>query len=97
MIVRIITYHAVEGRDIDGWMQTAAPEIRGVKGMRHMEFIRSQSDPSLWGAIMLFNTRQDLDNYKETGPYRSLVQSLRDTWLDESKPVSEQIFEVIDS
>ena len=96
MIIRIITYHAAEGKDVDGWMQNAVSQIRGVKGMRQLEFVRSQSDPSQDGALMLFNTRQDLDNYKETGPYRSLVQSLRDAWLDESKPINEHIFEIID-
>jgi hypothetical protein len=33
---------------------------------------------------------------KETGTYQTIVRSLRETWLDESKPVTEQIFEVLD-
>jgi len=97
MIIRIITYHAAEGKDAEGWLKDSISEVRGVKGMRHAEFVQSLSDPSQYGAIMLFNTKEDLDNYKETGPYKSLVQSLRENWLDESKPVGEQIFEVVDS
>ena len=97
MIIRIITYHAIEGKDAEGWMRDVVSDLRGVKGMRHAEFIRSQNDPSQYGAIMLFNSKEDLDNYKETGPYKSLVQGVRENWLDESKPVGEQIFEVVDS
>ena len=96
MIIRVITYHALAGKDAVGWLQSIASELRGVKGMRHTEFIRSQSDPSQYGAIMHFRTKEDLDRYTETGPYQNLVRSLRETWLDESKPVNEQIFEVFD-
>jgi len=40
---------------------------------------------------------EDLYAYKATGPYKRLVKSLRDAWLDESKPVSDQVFEFIDA
>ena len=99
MIIRTITYHALPGKDVELWMQTSASELRGLKGMRQVGFIRSQSDPSQYGAIMHFRNMTDLDNYKEneTGTYQTLVRSLRETWLDESKPVTEQIFEVLDT
>ena len=79
-------------------MQTIASELRGVKGARHVEFIQSQNDPSQYGSIIHFRTREDMDNYKnkEIGAYQTLVRSLRETWLDESKPTDEQIFEVFD-
>jgi hypothetical protein len=74
MILRIITYHALPGKDVERWMQTSATELRGVKGMRRLEFVRSQNDPSQYGAIMHFKTTEDLDNYKskESGTYHSL-------------------------
>ncbi len=98
MIIRIVTYHALPSKNVERWMQTIASELRGVKGIRHVEFIQSQSDPSQYGSIIHFRTRKDLDNYKhkETGAYQTLVRSLRETWLDESKPADEQIFEVLD-
>jgi hypothetical protein len=96
MIIRMITYHALPGKDVEGWMKSTVNELRGVAGMRQMEFVQSQSDPTLYGAMMHFRNKEDLDNYKETGPYRSLVQSLREAWLDESKPVNDQVFEVFD-
>ena len=97
MIIRVITYHARPDTDPEGWLQGVASEIRGVSGMRHATFIRSKSDPSMWGAIMRFRTKEDLEAYKATGPYKSLVESLRESWLDESKPVNDQVFEVIDA
>ncbi len=96
MIIRIITYHALPGKDVEAWIQGIASELRGVAGMRRVEFVRSQSDPSQWGAMMCFSTKEDLQNYKGTGPYKSLVQSLRETWLDESKPVNDQVLEILD-
>jgi hypothetical protein len=98
MIVRVVTYHGLQGKDVEKWMETSASEIRGVIGVHRVEFIRSKSDPSQYGAIMLFRNKADIDNYKEqqAGTYQTLVRSIRETWLDNSKPVTEQIFEILD-
>ena len=98
MIIRVVTYHALQGKDVEKWMETSASELRGVKGMRRVEFFRNQSDPSLYGAIMLFRNMTDLDNYKEeqAGTYQNLVRSVRETWCDNSKPVTEQVYEILD-
>ena len=96
MIVRVITYYALPDRDVEGWIQSIAADLRGVSGMRRVEFVRSQSDPSQWGALMYFRTKEDLQDYRTTGPYQRLVQSLREVWLDTSKPVNDQILEVLD-
>jgi heme-degrading monooxygenase HmoA len=79
-------------------MQTRASELRSVKGMRHLEFIRSKTNPSQYGAIMHFRTIEDLENYKskESGTYQKLVRSIRETWMDNTKPVEEQVFEILD-
>ena len=98
MIIRVVTYHALQGKDVEKWMETSASEIRGVKGVHRVEFLRSKGDPSQYGAIMLFRNKSDIDNYKEqqAGIYQTLVRSIRETWLDNSKPVTEQIFEILD-
>jgi hypothetical protein len=98
MIARVVTYHALQGKNVEKWMETTASELRGVKGMRRVEFIRHQSDPSQYGAIMLFSSQADLDRYKEeqSGTYQTLVKSIRETWLDSSKPVTEQFYEILD-
>ena len=96
MIIRHITYHALQGKDVEGWLKSIASELRGVQGMRQALFIRSESDPSLWGALMYFRTVSDLENYKTSGPYKRLVESLRETWLDKSKPVSDHVYKIQD-
>jgi hypothetical protein len=98
MIARVVTYHAIQGEDAEKWMKTSASQLRGVKGVRRVDFIRNQSDPSQCGAIMLFRDKADLDNYKEeqSGTYQTLVRHIRETWVDNSKPVTEQIYEILD-
>ena len=64
--------------------------------MREVLFIRSEGDSSLWGALMYFRSADDFKNYKTSGPYKKLVESLRKAWLDESKPVSDQIYKIQD-
>jgi hypothetical protein len=62
-----------------------ATELRSVKGVRRVEFILNQGDPSQYGGIMLFRDQADLDNYKEeqTGKYQTLVRQIRETWVDQ--------------
>ena len=98
MIMRVVTYHAIQDKDFITWMETSASELRGVKGVRRVEFFRNQSDPSQCGAIMLFKSKADIENYKEeqAGTYQKLVRSLRETWCDNSKPVTEQFYEILD-
>ncbi len=98
MFIRLVTYHAIDGKDAERWMQTSALELRGVMGMRQVEFIRSKTNPSQYGAIMHFRTIEDLENYKnkESGTYQTLVRSIRETWMDKTKQVNELIFEILD-
>lgn len=96
MIIRITTYHAQPGTDAEGWARGIAAEVRSTPGLRHIDFFRSPSDPTQYGSVMHFSTKADLDTYKATGAYQRIVMSLRDSWLDPSKPVSEQVFEVMD-
>lgn len=98
MIIRLVTYHSIADKDVERWMQTSALELRCVPGMRHLDFIHSKTDSSQYGAIMYFNTLEDLNNYKnkESGTYQKLVRSIRETWMDKTKPVNEQVFEMLD-
>ena len=64
--------------------------------MRQATFMRSISNPSLWCSIMRFGSLEELEAYKATGPYMELVKNLRESWLDESKPVTDTVYEVLD-
>ena len=48
MIIRIITYHAAEGKDAEGWMRDVVSDLRGVKGMPHIYPV-SERSVSIWG------------------------------------------------
>ena len=98
MIIRLVTYHAIANKDVERWMQSNALQLRCVSGMRHLEFIHSKNDSSQYGAIMHFKTIEHLDKYKnnESGTYQTLVRSIRETWMDKSKPVNEHVFEILD-
>ncbi|MHA2163892.1 MAG: hypothetical protein ACXABF_15870 [Candidatus Thorarchaeota archaeon] len=95
MSLRRISYHVREGEDAEGWIRDHAAEMRGVDGMERVEFLRSESEPSQWTALMYFASSKKLEEYKSTGPYTALVGSLREI-LDESKPVTEEIFKPTD-
>lgn len=96
MIIRMVTYHALPGKDAEGWARGIASEVRSTPGLRHIDFLRSDSDPTQFGSVWHFTTKEDLDSYKTSATYQQLVTSLRESWLDPSKPVSEQVFEVMD-
>ena len=96
MIIRVILYHARPDSDPVAWIKEHAAEIRGVPGMRKADFFRSIDDPSQWGAVMYFRTKKDMETYKTTGAYKNLIPSLTEAFLDKTKPVHEQLYEVID-
>ena len=97
MIIRLVVYHALSDRDPLAWCREHATAVRAVPGLRRLEFVRSTDDPSRWGAIFHFATRRDLDKYKATGAYQSLLTSLTAAFLDRLKPVYEHMFELVDA
>lgn len=96
MIIRIVTYHALPDKDAEGWAHGIASEVRSTPGLRHIDFLRSDSDPTQYGSVWHFSTKEELDSYKNSGTYQQLVTSLRESWLDTSKPIIEQVFEILD-
>ena len=44
------------------------------------------------------NSIEDLENYKskESGTYQKLVRCIRETWMDNTRPAYEQVFENLD-
>jgi len=96
MIIRVATYHALPGKDAEGWMRSTADTVRGVKGLHRVEFVRAADDPLQYGLVMLFGSKEELRAYKTSEVYSRLVQALQEAWADTSKPLTEQVFEVLD-
>jgi hypothetical protein len=96
MILRRVAYHSLPNRDNVGWIKANAPMIRGVSGLQRVEFIHSTDDPNLWGALMYFDSMDDLTQYKTSEVYKSLLQSLTEALLDPDKPVIDGVFDIVD-
>lgn len=95
MIVRVVTYGAQSLEAGRAWAERRASDLRGVEGVRHVDFIQ-QEDPPRLGAVIHFNSRRDLQRYKESGPYEQFVQEMRENVIDESQPVRDRVFELLD-
>ena len=54
------------------------------------------NEPKQTTAMMYFDSQQALDNYKASKTFQDLVESLTTELLDKSKPVTEEIFKIID-
>jgi len=94
LIIRVIAYHALPDRDVIAWMKRIAPVLRGEEGLRQVEFTRSTSDPSLWGAVEHYGSMEDLEAYYLRREKR--YKEMQDTWVDTSKSVHEYIYELLD-
>lgn len=47
MIVRRVTYTCKTGKDMMKWIKANSQWLRGVNGMRRVEFIRSRDNPEV--------------------------------------------------
>lgn len=94
-VVRIVTYGAESREAAQQWVREHADEFREAPGVKQVTFIHSK-DPARVGAVMVFASADALVRYKETGPNRWLVDSLRHAWADESQQVHEKAYRVMD-
>jgi len=94
LIIRVVAYHALPDKDVLAWIKRTAPQLRGEEGLRQVEFMRSTSDSSLWGAVEHYGSMEDLDAYYRRRKER--YKDMQSTWVDTSKPVYEHIYELLD-
>ena len=94
MIIRVVAYHALPGKDVIAWMKRIASVLRGEEGLRQVEFMHSTSDPSLWGAVEHYGSMKDLEAYYSRREER--YNEMQETWVDKSKPIHEHIYELRD-
>ncbi|MFQ5690875.1 MAG: hypothetical protein ACE5HQ_11445 [Gemmatimonadota bacterium] len=95
MIVRVVTYPAEPLDTAKEWTREHGPEVRGAPGVREAYFI-SREQPAQIGAIQLFDSRADLRRYTEGDVYQRLYRSLRDRLGPETRPLTEEVYEVIE-
>lgn len=95
MVVRIVTYAAESREAARQWVRQHADEFQGAPGVERVIFIHSKKPPRV-GAVMVFESADALARYKTTGPFERLVDSLRRAWADDSRPVREEAYRVMD-
>lgn len=95
MIVLIVTYGAESPEKAQAWLAERSDEVENVLGLRRVEFIR-QDQPPRAGAIMYFESLQDLQQYRESRRSEHFRESIRAGWGDESEPVREAVYRVLD-
>jgi quinol monooxygenase YgiN len=95
MIIRKITYTSKPDKNMMEWIENNCQNLRAVKGMRKVEFIRGKENTETWGALMYFHNQDYLDTYKKSGPYKDLVKSLSE-YADMNKPIKDEVYDYIE-
>lgn len=95
MVVRIVTYAAESLEEARAWVEEHAEEFREAPGVERVTFIHSKK-PARVGAVMVFESADALARYKTTGPFERLLSSLRRVWADDSLPVREEAYRVME-
>lgn len=95
MIVRVVVYEAVSMEAAKEWNRKRAPAVESFVGLDRVEFIR-QRRPTRAGAIMYFESPEDLRRYKNSERHEWLQESMQESWAAEGGPVRDNIYRVMD-
>lgn len=95
MVVRIVTCEAGSRAAANAWVREHADEFREPEGVERVTFIHSRQPPRV-GAVMVFESADALARYKTTGPFQRLVDSLRQAWAGDDRPVREETYRVME-
>lgn len=94
MIARVVTYGARSLEGFQEWVEERSPAVENILGLRRVEFVR-QDHPPRAGAIMYFDSAQDLKQYEDSHRYEQLRESVREGWGDASQPVHESVYRIV--
>ena len=95
MIVRVVTY-GVESRDaIRKWHRQHWSKVEAVHGLVRVDYIRGGTPPRA-GAIMYFESPEDLRQYRDSRLYDWLRDGILDGRVDEARPVRDEVYRVMD-
>lgn len=95
MIVRVVTYGAESLDAAEDWHRERAAEFEEIVGLERVDFIR-QDGRSRAGAIMYFESADDLYHYKESPRFEWLRESIRESWAADAVPVQDDVFRVME-
>lgn len=95
MIVRLVMYGAESLDGIREWIAARSSELSDVHGLKQVHFIR-QGNPPQAGALMYFESPDDLLRYKTSRRYKQLLESIEESWGDGTGPVQESVYRVVE-
>lgn len=95
MIVRVVLYEATSRQDVRAWLDEHATELEGVHGLNRVEFIRRDHPPRA-GAIMFFQSPEELRQYKASERYRWLRESIEENWGEGDGPFRDAVYRVLE-
>lgn len=95
MIARIVSYPAESLEDAKEWARERGPMLRQQDQIEHAYFMTSE-DPPQAAAILLYPSRQALEEYLESDAYRQAVQEIADGWGASAEPITEEVYELLD-
>lgn len=95
MVVRVVTYGAESEDAFREWHRKRAAEVEDLHGLRRVEFIRRKSPPRA-GAIMYFESAEDLRAYKESDRSTRLQRSMHRTWVEDGAPIRDLVYRTME-
>lgn len=95
MIARVVTYGATSRDAVRRWHREHGSKVEAAHGLVRVDFIRRDSPPRA-GAIMYFESPEDLRQYRNSRLYEWLREKIDDEWVDGSQPVRELVFRVME-
>lgn len=95
MIVRIVTYGARSLEAVREWLEERADDVESVPGLERVAFVREATPPRA-GAIMYFESADDLRQYKESRRFEWLQESIREDWATDAEPVQDIVYRVME-
>lgn len=95
MIVRVVLYEATSRQDVRTWLDEHAAELDRVPGLDRVEFI-GDGDPARAGAVMYFESPEELRQYKASERYRWLRESIEDSWGEGDGPIRDAVYRVLE-
>lgn len=95
MIVRTVSYGAESVKAVKVWLRDRAVGVDEVVGLERVDFV-SQDNPPRAGAIMYFESAEDLRQYRSSERFEWLRESIEQSWEDRSQERREEIYRLID-
>lgn len=96
MVVHVLIYEANSMEAVEQWHRDRADDIDRVLGLKRVHFIRKNTN-SLAGAIMYFESPEDLRQYKTSERFEWLQESIREMWATGPEPVQNEVYRVMEA